>query len=223
MTTKKNTAQRTILQTLILSLALLLPAIAWAEKADRTKEIVIDAARQTADQAKNLMVLEGSVTLEQGTMRITADKMIVKRDENQFIFAELIAASGNQITFREKREGFNDFMEGTADRAEFDDKAKTVKLFSRARLKAGGDVITGDYIYYNSDTEIIQTDGSAPNAKNTQSGADGKGRVRIVIQPRIAAPSISGTPNTSSTPTPMQPPTQPAVPPTAPPTVPKNK
>lgn len=160
------------------------PLTTSAEKADRGKEIVIDAAKNTADQAKNVLLLEGSVTLEQGTMRITADKMILKRDEQQYIFAELLALNGNQITFREKREGFNDYMEGTADRAEFDDKAKTIKLFSRAKLKTGSDTLTGEYIYYNSETEVIQADGRAPTKDGKPQATDSTGRVRIVIQPR---------------------------------------
>ncbi|NJR72107.1 MAG: lipopolysaccharide transport periplasmic protein LptA [Gammaproteobacteria bacterium] len=162
--------QRTVL---LLAVALMTPAITFAEKADRSKEIVIDASRNTADQANNVLLLEGAVTLEQGTMRITADKMTVKRDDQEFIFAELVALPGKQITFREKREGFNDFMEGTADRAEFDDKARTIKLFTRARLKTGNDVLTGDYIYYNSDTQVIQADGQAPSAKFRTAGGLG--------------------------------------------------
>lgn len=177
--------QKTLCVTLFLAGAIAMPTITFAEKADRSKEIVIDAARNTADQAKNVLVLDGAVTLEQGTMRITADKMIVKRDDQEFIFAELVALPGKQITFREKREGFNDFMEGTADRAEFDDKARTIKLFTRARLKTGNDVLTGEYIFYNSDTQVIQADGQAPNDKTNK--ADGSGRVRIVIQPRPSA------------------------------------
>jgi lipopolysaccharide export system protein LptA len=169
----------------IVAALLIVPATTSAEKADRRQEIVIDAATNRADQAKNVLVLEGNVSLTQGTMRITADKMILKRDEQEYIFAELLAASGNQITFREKREGFDDFMEGTADRAEFDDKAKTIKLFNRAKLKTGTDTLTGEYIYYNSETEVIQADGRAPTGKDGKPQAtDSSGRVRIVIQPR---------------------------------------
>ena len=45
----------------LLVAAMTIPAITYAEKADRSKEIVIDAARNTADQAKNILVLEGMV------------------------------------------------------------------------------------------------------------------------------------------------------------------
>ncbi len=186
--------KKSLASLIVLAATITMPAITYAEKADRSKEIVIDAARNTADQAKNILVLEGMVTLEQGTMRITADKMIVKRDDQEFIFAELVALGGNQITFREKREGFNDFMEGTADRAEFDDKARTIKLFKRAKLKTGNDLLTGEYIYYNSDTQVIQADGQAPVGKDGKPKTDSAGRVRIVIQPRPSATSDSKTP-----------------------------
>ncbi len=192
--------------------AMLIAAITFAfdghaEKADRTKEIEIDAAKQKIDLANNVLVLEGNVVLTQGTMRINADRMIVKRDDQEQIFAELFGASGNQISFREKREGFNDFMEGTADRAEFDDRANTVKLFSRAKLKNGNDVLSGDYIYYNSVTEVMLADGRAPDGKIGKDGkspaaSDTAGRVRIVIQPRKemqTAPVPSGA---TKTPTP---------------------
>jgi lipopolysaccharide export system protein LptA len=168
---------------------------AYAEKADRAKPIEIDAASATTDLANNVQVLEGNVVLVQGTMRITADRMRVRRDAQDHIFAELSGVNGNQIRFREKREGFNDFIEGTADRAEFDDKANTVKLFSKAKLKSGGDELSGEYIYYNSLTEVIQALGNVPDPKadvRASRPATSEGsRVRIVIQPRSEPPKAA--------------------------------
>ncbi len=170
--------------------AALISGPANAEKADRTKPIEINAAIGTSDLANNIQTLEGNVVLVQGTMRITADRMRVVRDAQDHIFAELFANAGGQISFREKREGFSDFMDGTADRAEFDDKANTIKLFSRAKLKNGGDELTGEYIYYNSITEVIQALGRAPDAKGVANAnpVPGENRVKIVIQPRADTP-----------------------------------
>lgn len=163
---------------------------AAAEKADRAKPIEINAASGTSDLANNIQTLEGNVVLVQGTMRITADRMRLKRDAQDHIFAELFANAGGQILFREKREGFSDFMEGTADRAEFDDKANTIKLFSRAKLKNGGDELTGEFIYYNSVTEVLQALGRSPDAKADPKApaSPGDNRVKIVIQPRSEPP-----------------------------------
>ncbi len=173
----------------LLSVACFASVHAHAEKADRTKPIEINAASGTMDLANNVQTLEGNVVLVQGTMRITAERMRLKRDAQEHIFAELSGSNGSQITFREKREGFNDYMEGTADRAEFDDRANTVKLFSRAKLKNGGDELTGEYIYYNSITEVLQALGRIPDSKDPKGGTQtGDNRVRIVIQPRADAP-----------------------------------
>jgi len=165
---------------------LLVPLGAVAEKADRSKPIKIEAASNVLDQSTNVLVLEGEVVLEQGTMRITAERMRLKRDAQENIFAELFGKAGGQITFREKREGFSDYMEGVADRAEFDDKANTLKLVSRARLKNGTDELTGEYIYYNSLTEVIQAFGRVPDGKTDPKASTptGNNRVRITIQPR---------------------------------------
>lgn len=182
-----------------------------AEKADRTKPIEIDAASATTDLANNVQVLEGAVVLVQGTMRITAERMRVRRDAQEHILAELFGSNGNPVKFREKREGFNDFVEGQADRAEFDDRANTIKLFNRATLKNGGDQLAGEYIYYNSVTEVIQALGRIPDPK-----ADPKAvgpataesaRVRIVIQPR--SETAKTAPAASDKETPVSPPKKP--------------
>ena len=180
--------------TLALIACVMLAPHALAEKADRTKPIEINAASGTTDLANNIQTLEGNVVLVQGTMRITADRMRLKRDAQEHISAELFANAGGQISFREKREGFSDFMEGTADRAEFDDKANTIKLFSRAKLKNGSDELTGEYIYYNSVTETLQALGRIPDARgDPKPGAPtGENRVRIVIQPRPEGPKDAG-------------------------------
>lgn len=166
-----------------------------AEKADRSKEIEIDAAAAKSDIANNVQTLDGGVVLTQGTMRITADRMILRRDAKENIFAELQGLNGNQISFKEKREGFNDFMEGAADRAEFDQATNTIKLFTRAKLKNGNDVLSGEYIYYNSLTDVMMADGRVPDAKTGREPkvpAAASGRVRITIQPRAdSAPTAA--------------------------------
>jgi len=183
----KPAAQPARRATLLTIIALAMAAgHAAAEKADRTKPIEINAASGTSDLANNIQTLEGNVVLVQGTMRITADRMRLVRDAKDHIFAELFANAGGQISFREKREGFSDFMEGSADRAEFDDKANTIKFFSRAKLKNGGDELSGEFIYYNSVTEVLQALGRIPDAKGGPKVATptGDNRVKIVIQPR---------------------------------------
>ena len=176
-----------------------LPAtVVYAEQADRNKPITIEGDLVTLDQATLVRTLEGNVILVQGTMRLTAERIIVKEDAAGSMTAQAFGTSNKQIAFRQKREGAADFIEGSADRVEFDDQADTLQLFSRARLKSGANELTGEYIYYNSTTEIVKMRDAVPGASSAAAGSTNKGRPTITIQPKTldekskqAAPGIS--------------------------------
>ena len=170
---------------LILVAVGLSPAATRAEQADRTKPINIEFDVATLDQNKRVRTLEGNVILTQGTMRFAAERMIVREDDAGAVTAEAFGGPKGQIAFRQKREGSAEFMEGFADRAEFDDKADTLKLLSRARLKSGADELKGEYIYYNSATEVMQARNAIPDTKGNASPT-ATTRPTITIQPKIA-------------------------------------
>lgn len=172
-----------------LRLALLLACLyaatsVYAEQADRTKPIKIEFDVATVDQNKRIRTLEGNVVLTQGTMRFAAERMVIKEDDAGSVTAEAFGGPKGQVAFRQKREGSADYMEGFADRAEFDDQADTLKLLSRARLKNGGDELKGEYIYYNSATEVMQARNAIPNAKVTGDTGNSANRPTITIQPK---------------------------------------
>jgi len=156
----------------------------YAEQADRSKPINIEYDVLTIDQNKLVRTLEGNVILTQGTMRFAAQRMVIKEDEGGFVTAEASGGPNGQIAFRQKREGAADFIEGFADRAEFDDKARELKLLSRARLKSGSDELKAEYIYYNSATEVMQARNAIPGAKGAAATGGGYTRPTITIQPK---------------------------------------
>jgi lipopolysaccharide export system protein LptA len=159
---------------------------AVAEQADRTKPVEVEADAANVDQSKRLKTLEGNAILTQGTMRLTAERIVIKEDDAGYTTAQIFGGPKGQVVFRQKREGSADFMEGSADRAEFDDKADTVKLLSNARLKSGGDELKGEYIFYNSATEVMQAGKAASEAKSSVGSGENSGRVKITIQPKIS-------------------------------------
>ncbi len=142
-----------------------LAAPARAEQADRNLPIEIRALDVTIDQVNRTYELRGNATLTQGTMRLVAERMVVKEDEQGNRSAQLFGSTAKPVTFRQKREGSNEYMEGFADRAEFDDASDVLQLYSNARLKNGSDELRGDYIYYNSATEVLKASGQAPGTK----------------------------------------------------------
>jgi lipopolysaccharide export system protein LptA len=170
----------------IASTASIATTAAYAEKADRLKEVEITfnkGSSDTSDKDRVVSTVEGDVILTQGTLRIEAARMRVRSDADKQVFAEIFSLPGKQITFREKRDGTNDFIDGVADRAEFDQKNNLLKLFGNARVKSGGDVMNGELITYNTGSERFEISGGT-STTTTPSAAP---RSRIVFQPRTDA------------------------------------
>jgi lipopolysaccharide export system protein LptA len=181
---------------------------AWAEKADREKEIVINADRVTADDAHRVSVFDGDVVITQGTMRITANKVTVREDPQRHKY---YVAVGNPVTFREKRDNVDEYVEGYAQRAEFDDLHNLLHLYDKARVKSNQNEITGDYISYDMNREVAQVSGAPPGQTpppNSRAkvviippkkAADAKGG-DAKAAPRPAEPGIQLKPDSSSNP-----------------------
>jgi lipopolysaccharide export system protein LptA len=148
-----------------------------AERADRDKPIHLEADQATVEDANKLATFIGNVVFTQGTLVIRADKMTVKKDANGFQYA---TAFGNLASFRQKRDGMDEYIEGWSERMEYDGKADKVQLFKKARLKRGQDEVHGDYIAYDAINEFFQV--TSNNGTSTQTNTDG--RVRAVIQPK---------------------------------------
>jgi len=161
----------------------------YAEKADRSKPINIEADRVTVDDAKQISIFEGNVSLTQGTMLIRGDRMEVRQDKNGFKYG---TAWGGLAYFKQKREGYDELIEGWAERIEYDGRADKVQLFNRAALKKVGDEVRGNYISYDVATELSQVLGGGTKAATPDNP---NGRVRAVIQPKskepISAPSTT--------------------------------
>ncbi|GBL45418.1 LptA, protein essential for LPS transport across the periplasm [Sulfuriferula multivorans] len=167
---------------LLLLTLLLAGGPALAEKADRSKPVNIEADSVTVDDLRKVSVYLGNVVLVQGTMTLHADKIVVHQDAEGFNSA---TAYGNPVSFRQKRDGVDEYIEGYADRMQYDGKLGTLQLFDNAHLKRGADDLRGSYISYNSNTEFFEVKGGN-NTAGSPSGR--KGRVSAVIQPKPAKP-----------------------------------
>lgn len=159
-----------------LVLVFLLAGTAHAEKADREKPINLEADRVAVDDAKQIATFEGRVVLTQGTLVIRGDRMEVRQDNQGFNTG---ITWGNLAYFRQKREGYDEFIEGWAERIEYDSRADKMQMFNRALMKKGGDEVRGNYISYDAKTEFFQVVGGG-----TSAASGGDGRVRAVLQPK---------------------------------------
>ncbi len=161
----------------LLVLLALFSAPLFAENADKSKPINIDADRIEIDDAKKITTFDGNVVLTQGTLTINAQKVVVTQDAEGNKHATAYSGS-HPVHFRQKREGVDEYVEGEGDRAEYDSKSDTVELFGNAYVKRGQDIVKGNYISYDSKTEFFKSRGGVENAS---------GRVHAVIQPKKSA------------------------------------
>ncbi len=171
---------------------LLLPTLllCWAsgchaERADRDKPVHLEADQVLVDDAQQISTFIGNVKLTQGTMVIRGDKIVVVQDQEGFKHG---TAYGNTASFRQKREGLDEYVEGYGERIEYDTRAETVDFYVRARVVRNMDEVRGEHITYNQKTEIFQV-----NSGGAGTGKEPPQRVRAVLQPKPKqdAPSSS--------------------------------
>jgi lipopolysaccharide export system protein LptA len=155
----------------------------YAEHADRNKPVHLEADQVSMDDAKQVSTFEGKVQLTQGSLSIRGDKLVVLQNKNGFSHG---SATGRLASFRQKREGFDEYVEGFGERIEYDTQTESVDFFGQARMTRKQDEVRGDHITYNAKTEIFEVH-STPGQAND---ASGKGRVRVTLQPK----SVTGTP-----------------------------
>ena len=175
--------------------ALLLAALAWpagAEKADRSKPMVVEADKPgTVDLQRQVVVFNGNVVIAQGTMEIRADHVELRELPDGYRAATATGTPGRQATYRQKRDGVDETVQGSADRIEYDGRSETLRFVGdgnvrRLRGTVLADEITGATIVWDNTAELFSVQGG--NATPANPG----GRVRAVLSPRAepaAAPA----------------------------------
>jgi lipopolysaccharide export system protein LptA len=183
------------------ALALLLSGAAHAEKADRAKPLNVAADRQgTLDLLKQVVVFGGNVIITKGTIVIKADRVEVRETPDGYRTAVAIGVTGRPATFRQKRDGVDEYIDGQADRLEYDERGDVIRFVNNAVVRrlhgaAIGDEITGQLITYDNTTEVFSVSGGA--AASPASGSGG-GRVRAVLTPREGTPAAAAAAQATS-------------------------
>ncbi len=154
---------------LALLLLLAWPLMAPALSSDRRQPIHLEADTADIDDRSGLSVYRGNVTLDQGSMHITADELRVQLRNGEI---DRIHASGRPATFRQRPDGKDQDVEGEALRMEYHAAEDRLILLEQARIRQGGDSFASERIVYDIATDQVQA------------GAGGGDRVRIIIQPR---------------------------------------
>ncbi|MFZ2268573.1 MAG: lipopolysaccharide transport periplasmic protein LptA [Azonexus sp.] len=162
-----------------LLLCLIASQSAFAEKADRDKPLQLEANKVSIDDGKKIQILEGDVVLIKGTMILKADRVVVTEDQYGFQKGTAFGGKGGLAKFRQKREGREEYIDGEAERIEYNTNSEVLELFHRAWVKNGEDQLKGDYIWYDTVSEkYLVTAGDSRDPKAPPP------RVRATIQPK---------------------------------------
>jgi lipopolysaccharide export system protein LptA len=172
------------------SLTLLLAAAfavapAQADKADRSKPIVVEAERPgTWDLQRQVLVFNGNAVISQGTMVLRAERIELREMADGYRAASAIGVPGKPATWRQRRDaGSDEIVEGTADRIEFDGRADTLRFTGNGSVRrmlrgSVADEIIGATIVWDNVAEVFKVEGGATSAANPT------GRVRVTLTPR---------------------------------------
>jgi lipopolysaccharide export system protein LptA len=155
-----------------------------AEKADRTKPMSIEADKPgTVDLQRQVVIFNGNVVISQGTMVLRAERVELRERPDGYREAMAIGSAERPASFRQKRDGVDETVEGAAERIGFDARTDTLRLAGNAavrRLRGSvlADEITGSLITWDNTNELFKVTGGAASPANPT------GRVRAVFAPR---------------------------------------
>ena len=174
---------------LLAGVALCAATPSQAEKADRSKPMVVEADRDAVlDLQRQVLVYTGNVVISQGTMILRAERLEMRTMADGYRAASALGSAAKPATWRQRRDGVDESVEGSADRIEFDGRADTLRFIGNGavrRLRAGlvADEITGARIVWDNTSEVFKVEGGAATPANPT------GRVRAVLSPRAEGPA----------------------------------
>lgn len=184
--------KKTVHQIFAAACLALLSLPASAEKADSLKQAVVEFDIADVDEVTQTRILSGNVIVSRGTLLLKSDRALVKETPEGYISVTLTSNPGRVASFRQKRDGGpNLWMEGQAERIEYEEREEVVKLFSKAVVKEleNGRVtneLIGPYISYDNRREVavVRNDASG----QTKAGG---GRGTLIIAPRRTGPAAA--------------------------------
>lgn len=181
----------------------LVAAPTWAERADRQQPMNIEADSLRYDDARQTSVFTGNVVVTKGTLILKGHEIEVRQDAQGNASGLVRGKTSQPAFFRQKRDGLDEFIEGEAERIDYDSVADTVTFNGQAVLRRYrgatlNDETRGSRIVYNGTRETFTVEGGASG----RTAENPTGRVRAMLTPSsapAASPAPASQPLTPST------------------------
>jgi len=182
---------------LILSLLFTIFSIptASALESDASKDITIQSDSAQFDRKARTAVYIGNVTLEQGTLKITADQMTLYSNEEQKLTQAI--ALGQPAHFQQQMDDDKGLTKAQGKSITYLTLDKNITLLNDATLEQEGNIFTGETIIYNMLNETVSAKGSTQTELTPNSDSEAKpSRVKMIIQPASTEPEKTEQPGT---------------------------
>ncbi len=163
---------------------------AHAEKADRNKPMNIEADSLVADDLKQVTIAKGRVVVSKGTILIRGAQLTFREDAQGYQFGTVTAEPGQLASFRQKREGVDEYFEGEADTITYDGRGDTVRFAGHAQVRrfrgtALADETVGAVIVFDNLKGTFSVEGRT----GAVAGKPSTDRVRASMVPKPEAPA----------------------------------
>lgn len=174
-------------------------AVTLALPSDKNETIRGSADNLTVDQKNGVATYTGSVKIQQGSLMITADSIVIHTNPDSSV--EKMIATGNPARFQQQPDQDQGVVTAAAKQITYTPDDQRLLLVEDASVEQNGAVMSGPHIDYDLVKEVMKAAG--------KNGASGNGqRIEIVIPPRAGnddtgesplAPVESSTTQSSST------------------------
>lgn len=161
---------------LIFAIAVATTSAASALDEDRYQPITIQADAAMVDDNKGTSVYRGNVTINQGTLHVSADEVEIYTADNEVIqiIAKTDKDSERLAHYEQQTNADKDTVQADAKMITYLVQEERLHLSGQARLEQVGDIFTGELLYYDIPRGIV----------NLSSGNQEGSRVNMTITPK---------------------------------------
>ena len=150
---------------------------AHAAEADFSAPIEIEAQQVEVNAQDGTSIYQGDVRLNRGSMKIRAEKIILKQTEHE-VSADIQGITGKPAEFSQRGDS-GEPMNAKAQRIKYFSHRDTIEFEGGAEIQRAADTVKSDHIRYDLRAEQILAGVIDDKGKPKTDG----NRVRIVIQP----------------------------------------
>ena len=169
----------------LLYATLLASATASALPTDRDQPIHIEADNAVRNQKAGITTYSGNVVMEQGSIHIKADKIVIHSNDKR---VSRVIATGAPAHFQQQPAEDKAVVIARGNTLNYlvsDDK---LSITDNAQVEQDGSLIAGDLIHYNIRRAVVEASGSTET----------KSRVKMILQPQKRNPTESDQQDTSN-------------------------